>query len=358
MRELDGLFHRTELIPAWGAYCRQWPCRCTLSGRAECSPTLSRLPDELSSEEAKLPVHTNDLRIFRLLDEERDPTQLLRANTNLEALWIPYHRFSVAYEPIWVTHLSHLHLDNVIDDGNVYTLELPQLAYLRARMHLQWQPDQTEYIYPLYIVMPRVTTVHIEGKVFNMYLEGVNKMIFDAKNTLVNLIISHYNCDMFPWERIDEFPRLETFGFDPTQLWRPMSTKFSLHPLPSSLSCSFVIQGIESHSRSDMWGSCNKVRYNFVDTLLRPGKWVGKVVVPFIWGEMESLYVNAFHAEVAYDQPEGPLPCCWPCLEYMDNRNILIEDRNGMSLRKGDGAAFARRMKTFKHKLGPFELME
>ncbi|KAG8822252.1 hypothetical protein FRC17_009608, partial [Serendipita sp. 399] len=74
-----------------------------------------------------MPVFTTGLRVLRLPDDYQDSTRLLQSNTKLEALWIPYAAFRTAYEPRWTTCLSHLHLDSIFDDGNVYRLVMPQL---------------------------------------------------------------------------------------------------------------------------------------------------------------------------------------------------------------------------------------
>ncbi|KAG8808179.1 hypothetical protein FRC17_004064, partial [Serendipita sp. 399] len=325
----------------------------------ECSPMGFRHPqvesittweiDERRKERAKAPVHAINLRVLRLLDDDRDPTQLLRANTNLEALWIPYMAFTVAYEPGWVAKLSHLHLHNVIDDGNVYRLELPQLVYLRLNMHLKWQQIRYLYVYPLVISMPNVTTVYIDGDIYKEYLASMNTMILDARHTIVNLLLGSPECARFVWEKLVEFPRLETIGIYSTTFWKRMWSQVSAYPLPSSSSLSLILLGIDSHSRSSKWGLCTMIGVHLIEMVSRPGKWVGKVVVPFIWEEMEPLWVKAYHAKQHSDEA---LPCCWPCLEHMDSHSIRIEDRNGVGLREGEGAAFSSRMRTFTHKVG------
>ncbi|KAG8812649.1 hypothetical protein FRC17_001917 [Serendipita sp. 399] len=210
----------------------------------------------------------------------------------------------------------------------------------------------SERVYPLDVSMPKVSTIHVEGKAYEKYLEAMIQMIFNAKDTIVNLLFGAHGGNKFPWENLDEFPRLETFGFDSSRFSKPLSTMFSVYPLPSSTSLSFIMLEINSHIQSGHWRHCNEDRHNFRDMMSRPGRWVGKVVVPFIWREIEPLWVNAYRAREGDKKEHDAFPCCWPCINYMDTHDIRIEDQNGISLREGDGAQFASRMRTFKHELG------
>ncbi|KAG8809084.1 hypothetical protein FRC17_003626 [Serendipita sp. 399] len=300
---------RVELIPDWWLYCCQWPC---------------------------LPATIGDV-----------PSSI-----DLEALNISLTTFRSMYLPGWTTRLSHLHLRSVFDSGDVYSLDLPQVVYFRLSLNLQWASSRVTFVYPLDVKIPSLTTLYIEGVVWEAYEEDLNKMIFSAKATLVNLLISQYSVAAFPWEKLDQFPQLTTFGFDSSRLILPLHTMFSMNPLSSATSLSFLMLRIDSHYRDTLLHPSNIAINYLVDMLLRPGKWVGKIIVPFVWREIEPLWVNAYLVKQGPGQDLDPLPCCWTCLEYLDSHGIPIEDQNGVSLREGDGASFARQMKAFEHKVG------
>ncbi|KAG8840257.1 hypothetical protein FRB91_006365, partial [Serendipita sp. 411] len=191
-----------------------------------------------------------------------------------------------------------------------------------------------------------VTTLHIEGDVFYDYVYPLTEMILGAKATIVNFL-STLPLELFPWRALDQFPRLATFGFDSSIFFLPLSNDFSLLPRPSSSSLAFIMLELENHIEGSSLHSKDSYAHNFVDMFLRPGKWVDKVVVPFVWREMEDQWVKAYDTRNKTSRGKAALPCCWRCLRYIDRHNILIEDRCGVSLREGDGAAFAHRMETF-----------
>ncbi|KAG8775863.1 hypothetical protein FRC15_000271 [Serendipita sp. 397] len=288
---LDYSGRRAEIIRAWRSYCRQWPCS-TLYRRVGCNPFPYLSFDRRTSEE-EVPIYANTLQAISLLGDARDPSQLLRSNVDLQVLSILFVGFRTAYQPGWFMRLSHLHLHSVQDDGNVYTLYLPQVVYLRLHMHLALSSKQTSYVYPLDICVPKVTTLHIEGDVFYDYVYPLTEMILGAKATIVNFL-STLPLELFPWRALDQFPRLATFGFDSSIFFLPLSNDFSLLPRPSSSSLAFIMLELENHIEGSSLHSKDSYAHNFVDMFLRPGKWVDKVVVPFVWREMEDQWVKAY----------------------------------------------------------------
>ncbi|KAG8825965.1 hypothetical protein FRC18_010175 [Serendipita sp. 400] len=298
------------------------------------------------------------VQVVRLHKDIRDPTKLLQCCKKLKALSIRFANFSTLDKttvlPIVQSHLSHLHLSQVYDDGTTHALNLPHLHYIELHLKLIQRHSDLP-VFPLDIHMPGVVTIYIWGSVGNEYTDSVEKFIISSKGTLVNLVLPYNIRDgnqVFPLENLSQFSRLSTFGFSISNLRHSLPEAFCIRPLPNTSSLTLLLLGLKGHSQPPQWGHRRTYAERCVEMFTRPGGWFSGISIAFDWNELEDVWVRACET---YDGREGflkggredPLPCYWSVLEQIDRNGILIRDRNGVGLWEGDGAKFAQRMKTF-----------
>ncbi|KAG8754610.1 hypothetical protein FRC14_004914 [Serendipita sp. 396] len=200
--------HRLEFIEYFESYCRRWPCRLRHDKTGRCPPVLH--PTIIMNPPTGEILVSGDwplkIQVVRFIRDVRDPTKLLQCSKNLKALSIRFASFKTLNESavlfIVQSHLLHLYLDNIYDDGNgtIHTLHLPHLRYLELHFRL-FTTYRGHPVFPLDISMPNVATIFLRGSVRNEYADSIERLIMSSKETLVNLLIS-YTRQSFPLENL------------------------------------------------------------------------------------------------------------------------------------------------------------
>ncbi|KAG9024878.1 hypothetical protein FS842_005385 [Serendipita sp. 407] len=350
--QIDHFAHRAQIIFGWSRHCRGSLCFIDgFRGVEHCSRGIR--DKRRQTREGQFLRGPNKLQVLRLPDNNWDPSSFLRTNVGLEALSIMIETLPRVIDATNVANsLTHLLLRAITDNQIIFTIYLPRLVYLRLRMFLFETIGDTEHVFPLDLQMPAITNLYLEGLVGRPYLGSLETMFFQSKGTLVSLLISYNGLSAFPLERLDQFPRLSMFGIaiksNPGFVAEPLPGNFALHPLPSSSSLSLVLLGLNDSAGRDPTTGYDAYWRRCLDILSRPGKWFTKVIMPFKWQDWDHLWnssKNPFEG-LKNMEAQGP-PSCWPCLKYLDNHHILIQDRNGVNLHEGEGKAFLQYMETY-----------
>ncbi|KAG8781486.1 hypothetical protein FRC20_008668 [Serendipita sp. 405] len=352
--------HRLEFIKSLQSYCRRWPCRPRHDKTERCPPMLH--PDIRMDPRAGEILVSGDwplnIQVVRFIRDVRDPTKLLQCSKNLKALSTPFTSFKtldeIAALSIVQSHLSHLYLDNIYDNGRgiIHALHLPHLRYLE--LHFRLLPIYRYPAFPLDISMPNVATIFLHGSAINDYAYSIERLIMSSKETLVNLLISYNNygqedSQIFPLENLVQFPRLSTLGFSILSLRFPGPDAFCTLPLLTTTSLTLLLLDIEIHSSKSEWSQRKTCASRCIEMFARPSTCFSGISVPLGWSELEDLWVQACKIPDrmgGYSQDDhDPLPCYWSVLDRVSQYGISIRDRNAVGLWEGEGAKLAERMK-------------
>ncbi|KAG8829440.1 hypothetical protein FRC17_006568 [Serendipita sp. 399] len=352
------LARRLEIINRWASYCCQWPCVLTRRPSGRCPSGTYTSPKYEQNAQGTIycpPEASFGAEILRLLDDNRDASQLLNGCMNLRALSVRFTGFRLAtsgtnFVQSHLQQLSHLHLDGVQDNGEINVLYLPRLRYLKLTMDLRYGGIG---IFPLEIRMPNINTIVLEGWADSRYRSSIDVLLLSTTHSLINLILT-YNGEnghaIFSLLNLPKFEKLSVFGFGIRNLYRELHREFVATPLPlSSSSISFALFGLDTHNRKD----CFRFRKGYVskltDIFTRRGEWFSKLVIPLEWSDLQDLWVQACEK---FDLGDGfseddPLPCYWYVLNHVSKSGVPVEDRNGVGMGEGAGAIFTRRMEEY-----------
>ncbi|KAG8844764.1 hypothetical protein FRB91_002336 [Serendipita sp. 411] len=353
---------RVEIVNGRESWCRTWPCLPACRKNVpwiDTSPVpwnINLLWTENRRWDPNMGQGFPDAKVVRFLDNVGNPSRVLRHCANLEALWIHFYGVRTILQTpelmsVVQQQLTHLHLHKVYDDGNVYTLRLPSLVYLRLNLSLNSDEDESSCVFPLDIYMPEVTTIFLEGGDIAIdYALAIRVMILSCRETLVNLLISSMSrpSTILPLETLSQLPHLSAFGWSIDHFYLPFSETWAagLEPTPISR-INLILLDLESHHRCPYQRKLAAT--NCVEMVSGPGSRFSKIVLPLEWHELEKTWVRAcerLEDEDEFDE-DDPLPCAWSILEHIDQHDVTIEDRNGVKMREGVGKAFADRMRAY-----------
>ncbi|KAG8807126.1 hypothetical protein FRC17_004639 [Serendipita sp. 399] len=283
-----------------------------------------------------------DARVVRIYGST-NPVKLLKACQNLEALRVQCDGFrkTIASLPIITHKLTHLHLEAVRDalPQDIHRLDLPELVYAKLMLRLNGRTRQGVHAFPLEMHMPNVKTLYIGGLVKEGWGTELECFILSAKNSLVNLLLAYDTRSTFSFRKLIEFSRLSTLGLYPQG---PSPSNLDAVHLPTPLT--LVVLRLDDY---DWVRSLNRKEQmnSFTQLLTVLAASITDLVIPFKWRELEDLWVQ-WCDKFGPTDGDDPLPCPWSWLDQIDrDRASPILDRDQVSLRDDDGAAFASRMR-------------
>ncbi|KAG8831436.1 hypothetical protein FRC17_003141 [Serendipita sp. 399] len=357
--EITHSLHRLEILNGWADhYCRRWPCRLSLRQGGRCPESSYTVhPFQVLEHNVHLTptVDLHDLQVLRLQENYPNPSHFLSLCKRLRAISTRFSSFVMAYQPgATFTRISHLDLDLVIDSGTTYVLDLPQMEYLKVDFGLSgvWDSQNRPLAFPLKIVMPKLTTLHLEGWFDDGYKQSMDELIFSSKNSLVNLLLSlnpSFFHSGFPLERLAEFPNLSIFGWNIRNFKRALPGDLPNHLRQSNPTLSLLILGLDLYHRRDPYDFRLEYAGGCIEVFKRTGNWFSSIVIPMEWRELEDLWVQACDKFEDDDslRAEDPLPCCWSFLDHIQRAGIRIQDCDRIDLSEGDGAGFTKKMRAY-----------
>ncbi|KAG8834872.1 hypothetical protein FRC17_006617 [Serendipita sp. 399] len=236
-------------------------------------------------------------------------------------------------------YLSHLHLDLVTDCNHTLTLHLPALTYLGANLSLVKQTFPRRQVFPFDLEIPNVKTINLSGAIAGFYTPLLQHQINSWRESVVEMVLCSdlVESDPFlPLDQLSGFPQLTTLGLSVDGISSSTADIFAVTPLPASSPLSLVLFGLEKEIEHRDLDYCKEKLSNLFINGEQP--WFSKLIVGSGWRQLaEKSYTDCEAKRGDNQETEDALSSYWPVLEYLDQKGISIEDRNGVKYRKEMG---------------------